>query len=220
VTALRSRAPGLGCALGLHPWHAVDDVEEVLEQIVAERPVAVGEAGLDFWSNPPICPRERQLEVLEAQLHLAGRLGLPVTLHSRKAVGDLLGVLRNHPRVRGALHAYSGSFEQVKAFVELGYLVGIGGGVTRNRARRIRRTAAALPLDRLLLETDAPAIGMDVVEPPDVRPKHLRRVAEVVAELRGIGVDEVEEQTDANARALFGSSVLTGADAAGGDSTA
>jgi TatD DNase family protein len=213
VCELRLRYPGLACALGLHPWHASDDLDEVLGQIEIERPLAVGEAGLDFWSDPPIHPRERQFEVLEAQLDLAGRLGLPVTLHSRKAVNELLPVLRNHSRVRGALHAYSGSFEQVQPFVDLGYLVGVGGGVTRPRARRIRRTVQQLPLEQLLLETDAPAIGMDIVEhivePPAVRPRHVRRVAEVVAELRGIAPSAVEAQTDANACALFGPAALT-----------
>ena len=204
VLALRARHPGLACALGLHPWYADERVEEVLDQIEAEHPLAVGEAGLDFWSDPPVHPRERQHVVLEAQLQLAGRLGLPVTLHSRRAVNELLGVVRNHPRVRGALHAFSGSLEQARSFVDLGYLVGVGGGVTRERARRIRRTAAQLPLECIVLETDAPAIGMDIVEPPSVRPQHVQRVAEVLAQLRGIEVAEVEAQTDANARMLFG----------------
>jgi len=208
VLALRAQCPTLACALGLHPWYANEPVDEVLGQIEAERPLAVGEAGLDFWSDPPVHPRERQYAVLEAQLQLAGRLGLPVTLHSRRAVNDLLGVVRNHPRVRGALHAFSGSLEQAKSFVDLGYLVGVGGGVTRERARRIRRTAAQLPLECLLIETDAPAIGMDIVEPPAVRPRHVRRVAEVLAQLRGIDVAEVEAQTDANACALFGPEAL------------
>jgi TatD DNase family protein len=204
LLTLREQRPGLPCALGLHPWHADEDVNAVLEQIEVGQPLAVGEAGLDFWSDPPVHPRARQYAVLEAQLDLAGRLALPVTLHSRRAVNELLPVLRNHPNVRGALHAFSGSLEQARQFVELGYLVGVGGGVTRERARRIRRTATALPLECLVLETDAPAIGMDVVEPPSVRPQHVCRVAEVLAQLRGIEVAEVEERTDANARALFG----------------
>ncbi len=206
---LGRRHPELLCALGLHPWHADEDVEEVLTQIEAERPAAVGEVGLDFWSDPPIHPPRRQYAVLEAQLDLAGRLGLPVSLHSRRAVNELLDVVRHHPCVRGVLHAFSGSLEQARSFVELGYLVGVGGGVTRERARRVRRTAQHLPLECLLLETDAPAIGMDIVEPPAVRPQHVRRVAEVLATLRGVDVAEIEARTDANAATLWGPALQT-----------
>jgi TatD DNase family protein len=204
VCELRQRHPGLPIALGLHPWFADEPVAPVLRVIERQRPVAVGEAGLDLWADPPPAARERQLEVLEAQLELATRLALPVTLHSRKAVAELLGVLRNHPEVRGALHAFSGSYEQARSFVDLGYFIGVGGAVTRGRAKRVRRCAAALPLDAILLETDAPAIGLDGVEPPHVRPAHLPRVAAALAELRGEHVEQIEQQTDANAIRLYG----------------
>jgi TatD DNase family protein len=106
--------------------------------------------------------------------------------------------------VRGVLHAFSGSFEQLRPFLDLGLYLGIGGAVTRSRAKRVHRVAAAAPLDRILLETDAPAIGMDIVEPPDVRPAHLPRVAQAVAELRGMQLAELEARTDDNAARLFG----------------
>ena len=167
-------------------------------------PTAVGEAGLDLWGEEPCHPLALQAKVLEAQLDLAARLGLPVTLHSRKGVDVLLSIVRNYPRVRGALHAYSGSYEQVRPFLDLGYYVGVGGAVTRSRAKRVRRCAATIPLDRIVLETDAPAIGMDGVEPPHVRPAHLPRVLEALAALRGVDRDELEAATDVNARRLFG----------------
>ena len=214
VCELHRRYPGVPFAIGLHPWHADQDLAVVLRQIEMARPAAVGEIGLDLWGSEPVHPLARQVEVLEAQLQMADRLSLPVSLHSRKAVGQLLAVLRNHPRVTGALHAYSGSLEQARPFLELGYLVGVGGSVTRSGARRIRRSARDLPLECLLLETDAPAIGMDIVEPPDVRPQHVCRVAAVLAELRGLDVAEVEAVTDANAMRLFGSEVAA---ALGGD---
>jgi TatD DNase family protein len=203
VCELADRYPGLPFALGLHPWSANEPVEPVLKLIERARPVAVGEAGLDF-REPPEHPRERQLQVLEAQLELCVRLDLPVTLHSRKAVQQLLPVLRNHPGLRGALHAYSGSYEQARGFVDLGFFIGVGGAVTRSRAKRVRRCAAALPLDCIVLETDAPCIGMDTVEPPHVRPAHLPRVAAALAELRGASVEVIERRTDENAVRLFG----------------
>jgi TatD DNase family protein len=204
VLGLGRRVPSLPIALGLHPWFAAEGVGPVLTLIEQERPVAVGEVGLDLWKDPALPALSRQAEVLEAQLDLAVRLELPVTLHSRKAIGELWAVVKNFPRLRGALHAFGGSIEQARPFVERGFLFGIGGGVTRSRAERIRRVAAWLPADALLVETDAPAIGMDIVEPPAVRPAHLRRVVEVVAELRGRDFREIEQVTDANAVRLFG----------------
>jgi len=206
VDELVKQHPGLPHGFGLHPWFADHDVEPALRRIEASRPTAVGEAGLDLWGKEPCHPLERQTQVLEAQLHLAVRLGLPVTLHSRKAHGALLPILRNHPGVQGALHAYSGSYEQLRPLLDLGLYVGVGGAVTRGRAKRVRRCAAAVPLDRVVLETDAPAIGMDIVEPPHVRPAHVMRVRDALAELRGLDPAEVEEVTDDNARRLFGGS--------------
>jgi len=204
VCALRERIPSLPFAVGLHPWFASEDVESVVRLITDRRPSAVGEAGLDLWGDPPCQPLERQVHVLEAQLQVAVGLDLPVTLHSRKAVDVLLSVLRNHPGVRGALHAFSGSYEQARPFLDLGMYIGVGGAVTRSRAKRVRRCASALPLDRILLETDAPAIGMEVVEPPHVRPAHLVHVRNALAILRGIEPERVEEATDVNASSLFG----------------
>lgn len=211
VCDLATRHPRLRFALGLHPWHAGDDIDVVLHRIEEFHPHAVGEAGLDLWGEVPCHPLTRQSMVLEAQLDLAVRLDLPVTLHSRKAVDVLLAIVRNHPRVRGALHAYSGSYEQVRPFLDLGYYVGVGGAVTRGRAKRVRRCATAIPLDRIVIETDAPAIGMDGVEPPHVRPAHLRNVLGALADLRAMDRDEVEAVTDANARRLFGDAAFTDA---------
>ncbi|HOU92700.1 MAG TPA: TatD family hydrolase [Polyangiaceae bacterium] len=208
VRALRRAHPRLPWALGLHPWHAAEAIEPVLALLQQERPTAVGEIGLDLGPEPPPPPLARQIEVLEAQLDAADRLRLPVTLHHRRALGELLPVLRRFPRVRGALHACSGSPEQVRPFLDLGYLAGIGGAVTRPGAARVRRLARALPLDAILLETDAPAIGLEGIRPPAVRPAHLPRVLAALAELREDSRDRVEEATDANAAALFGPGAL------------
>jgi TatD DNase family protein len=204
VLELRGRFPSLPIALGLHPWCAAEEVGPVLGLIQQERTVAVGEVGLDLWNDPKLPVLARQVEVLEPQLDLAVRLELPVTLHSRKAAGELWAVMKNFPRLRGALHAFGGSIEQARPLLERGFLFGIGGGVTRSRAERIRRLATWLPAEALLVETDAPAIGMDIVEPPAVRPAHLRRVVEVLAELRGRDFAEIERVTDSNAIRLFG----------------
>lgn len=204
VLALAATYDRLPFALGLHPWYADEPVEPVLALIERSAPTAIGEAGLDLWPGPSMPALSRQVLVLEAQLDLAERLNLPVTLHSRKAVPELLAVLGNHPRVRGALHAFSGSYEQARPFLDRGWYVGLGGAVTRPRARRLRRLAQALPLDRILLETDAPAIGLEGIEPPHVRPAHLPKVLQAIAELRQMAPEELEAHTDANAERLFG----------------
>ncbi|MBN2196863.1 MAG: TatD family hydrolase [Polyangiaceae bacterium] len=208
VLALSRRHPGLPHALGLHPWHATDEIEPILFLLERERPTAVGEIGLDLWGDPPPAPLPRQLAVLEAQLEVADRLQLPISVHSRRALPELLPVLRRFPRVRGALHACSGSHEQVRPFLDLGYLVGVSGAITRPHAVRLRRLARALPLDAILLETDAPAVGLEGIWPPHVRPAHLPQVLAALAEVRGESPERVESATDANAVALYGPGVL------------
>lgn len=207
VIALRTRVPDLPIALGLHPWFAHQDVAPILELIERQRPDVVGELGLDLWGDTPMLSLDRQMHVLDAQLQLARRLDLPVTVHSRKAIEAVLSALRNHPGVRGALHAYSGSWEQLRPFLDAGFYLGIGGAITRDCAKRLHRVARAAPLDRIVVETDSPAIGMDIVEPPHVRPAHLPRVVEALARLRGMDPSELAAVTDDNAARLFGEKV-------------
>ncbi|MCL2823927.1 MAG: TatD family hydrolase [Polyangiaceae bacterium] len=204
VCDLATKVQSLTFALGLHPWFADQNVDAVIHEIATHRPTAIGEIGLDLHDNPPCPPIDRQIQVLEAQLQCAVRMGLPVTIHSRKAVQYLLPVLRNHPGIRGALHAFSGSYEQAKPFLNIGLYIGVCGSITRPQAKRVRRCASQLPLDRILLETDAPAIGMNTIAPPHVRPSHLSHVRDGLADIRSIAPSDVEQATDANARALFG----------------
>lgn len=209
VVSLRERVAELPIALGLHPWYVAEPIGPVIGLIEQVRPTAIGECGLDGYErDPEIPPLDAQLPVLEAQLDLAHRLGLPVTLHSRKAVNDVAAVLRNFPGVRGALHAYSGSYEQAKPLLERGWLIGIGGGSTRPGAQRIRRMAARLSLEHLLFETDAPAIGLEGVRPPLVRPRHLIEVVRAFAAWRQVAFEDLVARTDENGLRLFGPGVL------------
>lgn len=212
VLGLRRAIPELPIALGLHPWFAAEALQPVLDLIGTQRPTVVGEVGLDFRDRLDPGAAELQHRVLDAQLSLARSLGLAVTLHCRRAGQALLGVVKRHPGLQGVLHAYSGSFEELKPFLSLGYYLGVGGAVTRPRARRVRECAVRAPLDRIVLETDAPAIGMDGLEPPSVRPEHVMRVAESLAELRHLDVAEIAERTDRNAEALFGADVTLALD--------
>lgn len=204
VEALHDSVPALPVAIGLHPWFANESSVPLLDQIIRTRAVAIGECGLDGSDDPSIPPLPVQRVVFEHQLQLAKRLAMPVTVHSRKAVNVVAETTRRFPGVRGIMHAFGGSYEQAVAFIDCGWLIGIGGAVTRVGAKKIRRLAERLPLSSLALETDAPAIGMEGIVPPSVRPAHLPLVAEAIAELRGISKDEVSAVTDANVDSLFG----------------
>lgn len=181
------------------------NLDAVLQLIRREKPVAIGECGLDGYDrDPEIPPLSAQLPVFEAQLDLAQTLGLPVTVHSRKAVHELIAMLAHFPRVRGVLHAYSGSAEQIRPLLERGWMVGIGGAMTRTGASRLRRMASRLELSQVVLETDAPAIGLEGVRPPHVRPYHVVEVARAFALLRGLEFEQVVARTDENASTMFG----------------
>ena len=192
-------------ALGLHPWMADQalDLRELRERLSNCGAVAVGEIGLDRIVESP--PFDLQVEVFERQLDLALDMGLPVLLHCRKAFDDLEAILkRRRTPLRGILHAFSKSPDIAGRFLDLGLSMAFGGAVTRPHARKARASAASLPLESIVLETDAPSIGMQGIAPEDVEPWHVRLAAEAVAEVRGITVEEVGEVTTDAARRLFG----------------
>ena len=205
-TAVRDLArPGhIYPALGVHPWvadkpHSINVLADRLTEIGA---VAVGEIGLDF---KVAVPREVQLSVFESQLHLAADLGLPVLLHVRGAFEEMVDLLtRCTPRPRGVVHAFSRGPELAKRFLDLGLYIAFGGAITHERARRARRAALKVPLDSVLLETDAPSIGLDGVAPVDVEPSHTADVAAALASIRVESINTIAEVTTQNAFRLFG----------------
>ena len=164
--------------------------------------VAVGEIGLDYhWLDA--CPKERQQEVFDQQLELANKVSLPVVVHDREAHADTLAFLRKH-RPQGVLHCFSGSWETAKEVLGLGLYIGLGGVVTFKNARHAVEVAQKIPLERLLLETDAPYMA-----PVPYRGKRndsslIAHVAEKIGELRGMDPQEVLDATAENTRRLFG----------------
>ncbi|HEX5123413.1 MAG TPA: TatD family hydrolase, partial [Rhodanobacteraceae bacterium] len=149
---------GLFPAYGLHPLflaeHAPGHLDELARWIERERPVAVGECGLDFYIEG--LDRDAQQRYLEAQLALAREHDLPVILHARRAFDDVAAAIRRVGGLRGVVHSFSGSEEQAQHFFRLGFHVGIGGPVTYERAQRLRAIVATMPIEWLLLETDSP----------------------------------------------------------------
>lgn len=204
VLGLRAMCPGLPIALGVHPWFAAEGVDGLLSLLESSNPTCVGEIGLDGKQGSHLPPLAEQESVYVAQLDMAQRLGLPVTVHSRRSVERVVALALAFPRVRGVLHAYAGSLEQIQRLLELGWMVGVGGAATRRSAHQVRRLVKRLPFESMLLETDSPAIGLEGVYPPDVRPHHLVAIARAVAEVRGVDIAQVIAETDANAHRMFG----------------
>jgi len=192
-------------AYGLHPLylqqHAPGDVDALLSWCDANAAVAVGEIGLDFHAHE--LDPALQRDYFARQLALARELRLPVIVHARQALEEVILTLRLHPGVHGVVHSFSGSEEQARRLRDLGFMVGIGGPVTYERAQRLRRIVAGMPIEFLLLESDAP-------DQPDANHRGQRnepaRVAEVlrcVAALRSEPEHAVAAATTANARKLF-----------------
>jgi TatD DNase family protein len=197
-----------GCliAFGLHPMYCrqhLDDHLALLEQaIIAHRPVAVGEIGLDGWEADRDLHRQEALFI--EQLKLAKKHGLPVLLHVRKAQDRVLRALRQVRVVGGIAHAFNGSEQQAQAFIALGFKLGFGGAMTYQGSQRIRRLAATLPLDTLVLETDAPDIRPAWAQDIPNTPANLRRFAEELALLRNESVAAIAAATTYNAGRVLG----------------
>ena len=163
--------------------------------------VAVGEIGLDFYQQP--FDRERQEHFFSEQLKIARDLHLPVLLHVRRAIDAVLLQLRRIPVVGGIAHAFNGSRVQAEQFIAMGFKLGFGGALTYPRATRIRDLAANLPLSAIVLETDAPDIPPVWLERGRNMPAELPKIAAIMAELRGISLEELAMATTANAVAAL-----------------
>jgi TatD DNase family protein len=197
---------GVYAAVGVHPHDAITynpAVEKELLRLLAdEKVVAVGEIGLDYYYNHS--PRERQQEVFRRQLDLAGEADLPVIIHNREAHQDLFHLLQAAGKqYRGVLHAYSGSTEMLPGFLALGFHISIGGPVTFKNARKLPEVVKAMPIDRLLLETDAPYLTPHPYRGRRNEPAYLLHTAGRVAELKGMSREELAVCTTENAFRVF-----------------
>lgn len=204
--ALCASEPGLHPAYGLHPCHLAehsDDDLAALDTWLRGHPaVAIGECGLDYSGTG--LDAERQLHLLRGHFEIAHRFDLPLVLHARHAFEPVILELRRFGRpLRGVVHSFSGSAEQARELWKLGFYVGIGGPVTYERARRLRRTAATLPIECLLLETDSPDQPGASHRGTRNEPGFLAEVLGCVAGLRKMDPVELARTTTASARQLF-----------------
>jgi len=196
---------GLFPAYGLHPLllasHREEHLRQLREWIERERPVAIGECGLDYWVED--LDRDLQSTYFDAQLRIARDFDLPVVVHARRAVDAVIAAIRRVGRLRGVIHSYPGSEQQAAQLADLGFLVGIGGPVTYERANRVRRVAASVPIETLLLETDAPDQPNSDRRGERNEPACMTRVLEVIAELRNEDPAAIAAATTRNAERLF-----------------
>lgn len=192
-------------AYGLHPMfladHAPAHIDALREWLGRERAVAVGECGLDFFVEG--LDAQTQRDYFTAQLRLARDFDLPVILHARRAVDEIIATIKRFAPLRGVVHSYSGSAEQARQLWNLGFFIGLGGPITYERAHRLRSLVATMPLEFLLLETDAPDQPLSTHRGERNEPAYLIEVADTVARLRDADAASIAQATTLNAKRLF-----------------
>ena len=193
-------------AVGSHPDVADEVNEEVLEEYrklckLNDKVKAIGEIGLDYHYED--IPRQTQQKAFRAQMALAAELNLPVIVHERDAHEDGMAIVKEFPQVKGVFHCYSGSAEMARQLVDLGWYIGFTGVLTFKNARKAVEVAASIPLERIVLETDCPYMAPEPFRGKRNDPGKLYRMAEKLAEIRGMSVEEIHRITVENGKRLY-----------------
>jgi len=206
AVALAEKYDFVYAAVGSHP-DAADEVNEaVLEEYrklckLSDKVKAIGEIGIDYHYED--IPRELQLKAFRMQMALAQELKLPVIVHEREAHEDGMAVVKEFPDVTGVFHCYSGSAEMARQLTDLGWYIGFTGVLTFKNARRAIETAASIPLERIVLETDCPYMAPEPFRGKRNDPGYIFRMAEKLAEIRGLSVEEIQSITTENGKRLY-----------------
>lgn len=198
--------PNVRCAIGVHPNHCgqvpIEDLPRLRQLQSDPSVVALGEMGLDYHHH--FAPVERQRSVFEFQLELAAELKRPIVIHSREATDDTLAILRGFPAVRAVFHCFTGTVEEARKILDAGYLLGFTGAATFKKNDQIREAVAMTPMDRLLVETDAPYLTPEPMRKQKTNePSFVVHVAKVVAEVKGVSVEEIDRVTTVNACSFY-----------------
>ena len=194
--------------VGVHPHSAKDlegsDLSELRKIASEDKVVAIGEIGLDYhYDNSP---RDVQRKWFKKQIELAQELDMPIVIHSREATQETFDILKEASEkksLRGIIHSYSGSYEMAVEYIKLGFYIAIGGPVTFKNARILREVAAKLPLDKLLIETDAPYLTPEPYRGKRNEPMYVKYVAEKIAQVRGSTYEQIAKATSDNLLKLF-----------------
>ena len=207
AVSLADRFPFVYAAVGVHPSDCAGFAQESLDSLrslaVHPKVRAVGEIGLDYyWKDNP--PPEFQQKVFHAQLELAQELDLPVIVHDREAHRDCLEAVKAHPQVTGVYHCYSGSLEDAKTLVKLGWTLSFTGVVTYKNARKSLEVIQWLPMERIMIETDSPYLTPEPFRGKRNDSGYVYRVAETIAQVKGMDPEEVAEITLENGKRFFG----------------
>lgn len=202
--ALAERYPYIWAAVGIHPENAAEipeNWEAELEKLLSrEKAAALGEIGLDYHYPEP--PRDVQQSIFRRQLEMAARYNKPVVIHSRDASGDTLEILKEY-KPRGVLHCFSGSAETAREVVKLGMYIGFTGVLTFKNSKKAQEACAAVPIDRLLLETDCPYMAPVPHRGERCDSSMIRFTAEKMAEIKGVSAEEMIETARENGEKLF-----------------
>ena len=206
AVALAAEFPHVYAAVGLHPENCHDFQPEQIERLRQlarrEKVVAIGEVGLDYyWEDNP--PRAFQQTVFRKQLALAAELDLPVIVHDREAHGDCLAIIKEFPTVTGVFHCFSGSPEMAEELLKRGWYLGFDGPITYKNAKRAPEVAAVTPLERIVVETDAPYMAPVPMRGKRNDSRYLPYVIEKLAEWKGVTAEEMTRVTWENGRRLF-----------------
>jgi len=193
-------------SVGIHPHDAqkeFDKVEEIEKLALQQKVVAIGEIGLDYYYDEP--SKEFQKEVFTKQIRLAKKLNLPIIIHDRDAHEDILDILKKEwtKDLRGVFHSYSGSVEMAFQVIEMNFYISLGGPVTFKNAKKPKEVAKAVPIEKLLIETDSPYLTPEPYRGKRNTPVYVKFVAGKIAELRGIPYEEASRITAENAIKLF-----------------
>ncbi len=194
-------------SIGVHPHSASEVTEETLdkfrEMAKEEKVVAIGEIGLDYYYDNS--PRDLQRKWFREQLKLAKELDLPVIIHSRDATQETFDIIKEAQdgSLRGVLHCFSGSVEVAMEYIKLGFYISIGGTVTFKNARVVKEVAEAVPLDKLLIETDCPYLTPEPYRGKRNEPMFVKYVAQKIAEIKDINFEELAKATNKNTKELF-----------------
>lgn len=196
---------GLYPALGLHPVyqhvHKPQDIDALRDAVVKYKPVAIGEIGLDFYIEN--ADRAGQIELFELQLQIAEEFQIPVVLHIRKAYDQVLQSLKKFKIKGGSAHAFNGSLQQAQQFIDMGFKLGFGGMVTFERSNKLRKLVKELPLEVMVLETDAPDMTVASHRGERNSPEYLPEVVEAIAGIKFVTKEDVAYMTTVNAIEMF-----------------
>ena len=197
--------PQLYPCYGLHPYfinqHNEQDLQALSSWVAENKTIAIGECGLDYFLKQ--LDKEKQQFYFEQQLELAMERQLPVIIHARKSTEDVIKAIKQRPGLRGMIHSYSGSYEQALQLIELGFYLSFGEPVTYENSSRLRKTVQSLPLQNILLETDAPDQPGSHAAGKRNEPAYIVEVVENIAKLHHTSTSEVASITAANANRLF-----------------